>query len=40
VRKAGELRNANLGSNTHSHPLEMVAEAQLKDQLTGRLLDL
>ena len=35
-----ELRNSNLGSDTQSHPLEMVAEAQLKDRISGRALDL
>ena len=38
--EAQEIRNANLGSNTQKHPLEMLAEAQLQDATTGRLLDL
>ena len=38
--EAREVRNANLGANTRSHPLEMVAETQLRDHRSGRLLDL
>ena len=38
--EARDVRNANLGSNTRSHPLEMVAEAQLRDHTNKHLLDL
>lgn len=38
--QAREIRNANLGSDTQKHPLEMVAQAQLQDATTGNLLDL
>ncbi|MEQ6886771.1 GspE/PulE family protein [Salicola sp. Rm-C-2C1-2] len=38
--QAQDVRNANLGSNTQKHPLEMLAEAQLQDATTSRLLDL
>lgn len=38
--EAQEVRNANLGSNTQKHPLEMLAQAQLQDATIGRLLDL
>ena len=32
--------NANLGSHTQRHPLEMIAEAQLRDQHSGKPLDI
>ncbi|MFO7786998.1 MAG: GspE/PulE family protein [Halospina sp.] len=38
--EAREVRNANLGSDAHRHPLEMIADAQLHDANTGKLLDL
>ncbi|KAA8980767.1 GspE/PulE family protein [Halospina sp. K52047b] len=38
--EAREVRNANLGSDAQRHPLEMIADAQLQDANTGRLLDL
>ena len=38
--EAREVRNANLGSDAQKHPLEMLADAQLQDATTGKLLDL
>ena len=38
--EAREVRNANLGAGGHRHPLEMIADAQLLDANTGKLLDL
>ena len=38
--EARDVRNANLGSDAQKHPLEMLADAQLQDATTGKLLDL
>ncbi|MGM0451251.1 MAG: GspE/PulE family protein, partial [Pseudomonadota bacterium] len=38
--EAREVRNANLGSDAQRHPLEMLADAQLQDATSGKLLDL
>ncbi|WP_077528737.1 GspE/PulE family protein [Vreelandella utahensis] len=36
--EARDVRNANLGSDGQKHPLEMLADAQLQDATTGKLL--
>ena len=40
AEEARDVRNANLSSDAQKHPLEMLADAQLQDATTGRLLDL